>query len=177
MSPLVSQPFPTTALWRRHAQTVRDSSSSYKKNSISDSKVTTILLKGDLAYWWSCIGMSVRMQPAQQTCFVITLIFCWHLHIKLNSTGGLLRKKLKKKYFPRVFCLPMTNLLISSILTTIKQTNGLVRVAIKVLWCLSSFSLTNFFSNSKLCVDHYKIEKLFPLSNLSPFLVLFWVQK
>ena len=59
---LVSQPFPPTALRRRHATTVRDSSSSYKinyfiviqnlqnpkghQNLISGSKVTAILLKG-----------------------------------------------------------------------------------------------------------------------------------
>ena len=60
--PSVRQPFPPTALRRRHAQTVRDSSSSYKmdyvivvktflnpeghQNRITDSKVTAILLKG-----------------------------------------------------------------------------------------------------------------------------------
>ena len=58
----VSQPFPPTALQRRHAQTVRDSSSSYKidkvrvithflnpkrhQNPINGSTVTAILLKG-----------------------------------------------------------------------------------------------------------------------------------
>ena len=58
----VHEPFPPTALRRRHAQTVRDSSSSYKidyviviknflnpeghQNPISDSKVKAILLKG-----------------------------------------------------------------------------------------------------------------------------------
>ena len=58
----VSQPFPPTALRRRHAQTVRDSTSSYKidyviviknflnpeghQNPISGSKVTAILQKG-----------------------------------------------------------------------------------------------------------------------------------
>ena len=57
----MSQPFPPTALQRRHAQTVRDSSFSYKidylkviknflnpeghQNSFNGSKVTTILLK------------------------------------------------------------------------------------------------------------------------------------
>ena len=59
---LVRQPFPLTALQLRHAQTVRDSTSSYKidyvivikiflntkeqQNPISGSKVTAILLKG-----------------------------------------------------------------------------------------------------------------------------------
>ena len=58
----MSQPFPPTALRRRHAQTVIDSSSSYKidyviviktflnpdghQNRISGLKVTAILLKG-----------------------------------------------------------------------------------------------------------------------------------
>ena len=58
----VSQPFPPTALRRRHAQTVRDSTSSYKidyvivikkllnpewhQNPTGGSKVTAILLKG-----------------------------------------------------------------------------------------------------------------------------------
>ena len=58
----MSEPFPPTALRRRHAQTVRDSSSSYKidyviviktflnpeehQNRISGLKVTVILLKG-----------------------------------------------------------------------------------------------------------------------------------
>ena len=58
----MSQPFPPTALRRRHAQTVNDSSSSYKKdyviviknflnpeghqNPISGSKDMAILLKG-----------------------------------------------------------------------------------------------------------------------------------
>ena len=58
----LSEPFPPTALRRRHAQTVRDSSSSYKidyviviknflnlkghQNPIIGSKVTDILLKG-----------------------------------------------------------------------------------------------------------------------------------
>ena len=57
----VSQPFPPTALWRRHAQTVRDSTSSYKidyfimiknflnpeghQNPFIGSKVTAILLE------------------------------------------------------------------------------------------------------------------------------------
>ena len=58
----LSHPFPPTALRRRHAQTVRDSSSSYKiysvvviktflnpeghQHRITGSKVTAILLKG-----------------------------------------------------------------------------------------------------------------------------------
>ena len=58
----MSEPFPPTALRRRHAQTVRDRSSSYKidyvivmktflnpeghQNRITGTKVTAILLKG-----------------------------------------------------------------------------------------------------------------------------------
>ena len=58
----MSEPFPTTALQRPHAQTVRDSTSSYEidyvimiknflnpkghQNPFSGSKVTAILLKG-----------------------------------------------------------------------------------------------------------------------------------
>ena len=75
----VSQPFPPTALRRRHAKRVRGSSSSYKidyfiviknflnpeghQNTISGSTITAIL-----AYCWSCIGKSLRLQPVQQAC-------------------------------------------------------------------------------------------------------------
>ena len=61
---LLSHPFPPTALQRHHAQTVRDSSSSYRidyviviknflnreghQNRITGSKVTTILVKGQI---------------------------------------------------------------------------------------------------------------------------------
>ena len=34
VSQSVSEPFPPTALWRRHAQTVRDSTSSYKTDYV-----------------------------------------------------------------------------------------------------------------------------------------------
>ena len=63
----MSEPFPPTALRRRHAQTVQDSTSSYKvdyviviknflnpeghQNPISGSKVTAVLLKAGLRYW------------------------------------------------------------------------------------------------------------------------------
>ena len=68
----MSEPFPPTDLWRRHAQTVRDSSSSFKidyvlviktflnpeahQNRISGSIVTVILLKGWILPWWSFSG-------------------------------------------------------------------------------------------------------------------------
>ena len=74
----VSQPFPPTALRRRHAQTVRDSSSSYKidyviviktylnpeghQNRISGSKVTAILLKG----WVLPIGGTSALEGCNQ---------------------------------------------------------------------------------------------------------------
>ena len=67
----MSQPFPPTALRRRHDQTVRDRASSYKidyviviknflnpeghQNRISGSKVTVILLKG---WIWPIAGAS-----------------------------------------------------------------------------------------------------------------------
>ena len=80
-------PFPPTALWRRHAQTVRDSTSSYKidyviviknflntkghPNPISGSKVTAILLKGwILPIGRASSGEGLCMQPAQQACFL-----------------------------------------------------------------------------------------------------------
>ena len=81
----MSDPLVPTALRRRHAQTVRDSFSSYKieyvivikdflnhqghQNRISGSKVMAILVKeGRFAYWWSCIGKGLRLQPVQQAC-------------------------------------------------------------------------------------------------------------
>ena len=88
----MSQPFPPTALPRRHTQTVRDSNSSYKidyiiviknflnpeghQNPISGLKGTAILLKG----WIFPIagaspGEGHRLQPAQQACFFIVQQF------------------------------------------------------------------------------------------------------
>ena len=71
-------PFPPTALQIRHAQTVRDRSSSYKKdfviviknfpnpeghaNLISGSKVTAVLLKASA-------GEGLRLLPVQQAFF------------------------------------------------------------------------------------------------------------
>ena len=83
----MSHPFPPTALWRRHAQTVRDRASSYKidyviviktflipeehQNPISGSKVTAILLKGLI---WpigeAAAGEVLRLQLAQQACLL-----------------------------------------------------------------------------------------------------------
>ena len=75
----MSEPFPPIALRRRHAQTVRDSSSSYKiddviviktflnpeghHNSISGSKVTVILLKG----WILPIGGASSLEGLRST--------------------------------------------------------------------------------------------------------------
>ena len=81
----MSEPFPPPALRRRHAQTVRDSTSSYKidyviviknflnpeghQNPISGSKVTAILLKGwILPIGGASSGEGLRLQPAQQAC-------------------------------------------------------------------------------------------------------------
>ena len=30
----------------------------------------------DLAYWWSCIGKGLRLQPAQQACFPLYIFLC-----------------------------------------------------------------------------------------------------
>ena len=75
----MSEPFPPTALRRRHAQTVRDSSSSYKidyvivistflnlegrQNCITGSKVTEILLKG----WILPIGGASAVEGLRST--------------------------------------------------------------------------------------------------------------
>ena len=75
----LSQPFPPTALQRRHAQTVKDSSSSYKieyviviknflnleghQNPINDSKFTAILLKG----WILSIGGASAVEGLRST--------------------------------------------------------------------------------------------------------------
>ena len=75
----VSHPFPSTALRRRHAQTVRDRSSSYKidyvigiknflnpeyhQNMINGSKVTAILLKG----WILPLGVASAVEGLRST--------------------------------------------------------------------------------------------------------------
>ena len=76
-----------TALQRRHAQAVRDKSSSYKidivkviknflnprgqQHFISGSKVTTILLKEwILPIGGALAGEGLHLQPAQQACFL-----------------------------------------------------------------------------------------------------------
>ena len=86
----MSEPFPPTASWRHHAQTVRDSSSSYKRdyvivtknflnpkghqNVIGASKVTAILLKkGILPIGGASAGEGLLLQPAQQVCFNLSL--------------------------------------------------------------------------------------------------------
>ena len=84
----MSEPFPPTYLQRRHAQTVRDSTSSYKidyviviknflnpkghQNPISGSKVTVILMKG----WILPIGVA----SSGRVCacrLVFTAMDCW----------------------------------------------------------------------------------------------------
>ena len=40
------------------------------QNRINGSTVIAILLDGgDFAYWWSCTGKGLCLQPAQQACF------------------------------------------------------------------------------------------------------------
>ena len=88
----MTHPFVPTALRRRHAQTVRARYSSYEtdyvigiknflnpkahQNRISGSKVTTILLKGCiLTIGGASAGEGLRLQPAQQACFFLSLKF------------------------------------------------------------------------------------------------------
>ena len=94
----MSEPFPPTALQRRHAQMVRDSSSSYKidyviviktflnpeghQNRISGSKVKAILLKG----WILPIGRASAVEGQgsrglpRLVCTATNIIhFCWSL--------------------------------------------------------------------------------------------------
>ena len=84
---LYSRPFPPTAFLRRHhAQTVIDSSSSYKieyvigmKNFLYPKRASKLhqwfknygyFTEGvNFDYWWSCIGKVLRLQPAQQACY------------------------------------------------------------------------------------------------------------
>ena len=79
----MSDPFPTAALRRRHAQTVRDSSSSYEidyvivirtflnpeghQNRISGSKVTVILLKR----WILPIGGALAVEGCDQRGYLV----------------------------------------------------------------------------------------------------------
>ena len=41
------------------------------QNCITGSKSIAILMDGgDFAYWWSCIGEGLRLQPVQQDCLI-----------------------------------------------------------------------------------------------------------
>ena len=77
----VSQPFPPTTFWRLNTQTFRDSSFSYKIDYVKGIKDLSKsqraskshywlkshghCTKGvDLARWWSCIGLGLRLQSA-----------------------------------------------------------------------------------------------------------------
>ena len=87
----LSQPFPPTALRRRHAQTVRDRCFSDNidyvvviknflnleghQNPISGSKVTAILLKGwILPIGGASAGEGLHLQPLQQACYALKTI-------------------------------------------------------------------------------------------------------
>ena len=85
----VSHPFPPTAVWRRHAQTVRVSTSSYKidyviviknflnpkdhQNPITGSKVLAILLKG----WISPLGGASAVEGLWSTGLLRLVIYCF----------------------------------------------------------------------------------------------------
>ena len=46
--------------------------------------------RGDFAYWWSCIGKGLRLQPAQQAWFIgITLIY---IYININESKTLMMR-------------------------------------------------------------------------------------
>ena len=80
-----SNPLLPTALRRRHTQTVRDSTSSYKIDHVIVISKSWRASKWhhwftsyghfteavDFAYWWSCIWKGLRLQPAQQACFCV----------------------------------------------------------------------------------------------------------
>ena len=84
----MSDPLVPAALRRRHAQTVKDSTSSYKIMSChSDQELSKFrraskshqwiksyghFTEGvDLAYLRSCIGKGLGLQPAQQACYFV----------------------------------------------------------------------------------------------------------
>ena len=93
---ILIQPFPPTALRRRHAQTVRDSSSSYKidyviviknflnleghQHPIIGSKVTAILLKG----WTSPIGGASAVKGLRSTGLPPLVFFTYHTTFKMS---------------------------------------------------------------------------------------------
>ena len=87
------------SLWRRHALTVADGAFSHKigyvpifqenlnleghLNCITGSKVTAILLNGvDFAHWWSFIGKGLRLEPAQQACFLMISPSCFFVNFR-----------------------------------------------------------------------------------------------
>ena len=96
----VSQPFPTTALWRRHAQTVRVSTSRFKidyvimiknflnpeghQNPFCGSKVMAILLKG---WIWPIGGVSAGKGLSCSLRSRLVLLRNWSLVV----FGGLIK--------------------------------------------------------------------------------------
>ena len=93
----VSEPFPPTALRRRHAQTVKDSSSSYKKDyvivvktflnheghqiPISGSKVTVILLKGCILPFGGALAVKGLRSTGLPRLVYRYLQVLFHIHI------------------------------------------------------------------------------------------------
>ena len=98
----VSEPFPPTALRRRHAHMVRESTSSYKldyvivikniqnpegnQNPISGSKVTAVLLKG-----WICLLVELhrgRSAPAACAAGLFFLKYIPHIWQLIGFNAG-----------------------------------------------------------------------------------------
>ena len=64
------------SLRRRHALTVEYGAFNHKIDYVKKSKLYYWFKSYgdfaewvDFAYWWSCIGKGLRLQPAQQACF------------------------------------------------------------------------------------------------------------
>ena len=68
-------------LRRRHALTVADGAFSHKIYYVTRASKSLYWFKSygdlsellDFAYWWSFIGKGLRLQPAQQACFLLMI--------------------------------------------------------------------------------------------------------
>ena len=107
----------------RHAQTVIDSSFSYKidyvalandiispewhHNCIIGLKVMPILLKWmDFAYWWSFIGKGLSLQPAQQACLLHHLL-SWFAQVGLKNSLQSSQKTVPTKFLGNLLNYPL----------------------------------------------------------------------